>query len=236
VLPRILSSCSTESVLPRILSSCSTEVSYCSTEFDSSWESSADTQLNCARLKSLQEFRGYNNFEKAVLAVAALNTETRETEDLSQCFMCLNTAGNGSLSKDEISAGIDNAGFSIPEAELTKLFEALDVDGSGKIHYTEWLAATVTPTLLEAEKTIQQVYDFFDFKQNGVISHEELLHVLGDINMVSAVMEAGDLDNNGELCKEEFIAVMQGIARKHKLCGGEGWASCSLLSDKLTGS
>jgi len=214
-------------------------LSSCSTKADTptvSWESSSDTQLSCARLKRLQEFRGCSNFEKAVLAVAALNAETQETEDSRQCFMCLNTAGNGSLSKDEIFAGIDNAGFSIPEADLTELFAALDVYGSGKIHYTEWLAATVTPTLLASEKKIQHVYDFFDIDQNGLISHEELLHVLGDSKTVSAVMEAGDLDSNGELCKEELTAVMKGMAQRHKSCGEEYWESFSLLSDKLTGS
>jgi len=80
------------------------------------------------------------------------------------------------------------------------------------------------------------VYDFFDIDQNGLISHEELLHVLGDSKTVSAVMEAGDLDSNGELCKEELTAVMKGMAQRHKSCGEEYWESFSLLSDKLTGS
>jgi len=222
---------SSHPALPRSWSSCSTEDETPTISRPSSF---SDALLNCAWLNRLQEFRGYSNFEKAVLAVAALNADTQETEDLRQCFMCLNTAGNGSLSKDEFSAGIDNAGFSISEAELNTLFEALDLDSSGQIHYTQWLAATMTPTLLASEKTIQQVYDFFDIKQDGFISREEILHVLGDSNVVSAVMEAVDFNSKDELCREEFTVVMQGMAQTRKPCEGEGWESFSLLSDKFT--
>jgi len=211
--------------------------SSCSTE-DEILEVSREpsSQCNCSWLERMQEFRGYNNFEKAVLAVAAHNMETQEMEELRECFMSLDTDGNGSLSKEAIAAGIDSVGVSIPEADLTELFETINVDGSGKIHYTEWLAATVTPTLLASEKTIQHVYDFFDIEQTGVISLKGLLHLLGDGNMDTAVMEALDIEGNGKLCKEVFTALMQRMAQKDNTCGGKGLEPLSIVSDRLTGS
>ena len=65
-------------------------------------------------------------------------------------------------------------GHNVAESELNEIFNALDADGTGKVHYTEWLAATMRPSTLATDKAIKQVFHYLDIDQTGKIKPHEL--------------------------------------------------------------
>ena len=56
----------------------------------------------------------------------------------------------------------------------------MDADRTGKITYTEWLAATIEESMLQEDRTIEEAFDFFDLDATGTINLDELTRVLGE--------------------------------------------------------
>jgi len=163
----------------------------------------------CARLRSFQQ---RTPFEKAILTLVAHNAPPACVEDLRASFMQLDKHCTGTISKEELAAGF--AESDLAGEDVDEHFRALSADGSGKIHYTQWLAATLPPSLLTEKRVIKQVYDFFDFGGEGQIGHGALLHVLSSEDLVRSVMEQVDTSGDGKICEEEFKAEFRQIACK----------------------
>lgn len=147
-------------------------------------------------------------FEKAVLTLVSYRHQTHEIEQLRKAFMQMDTAGNGTLSKEELAAGIQACGVAMSPEEVDQMFEALDADGTGKVHFTEFLAGTIQPSEFISDKAVKEVFNFFDIDRTGKVSYSELCHVLGDEAAAYSVLQAGDLARDGCLSYDEFKRLM----------------------------
>merc|ERR1711957_427298 len=105
------------------------------------------------------------------------------------------------------------SGHKLADSDLDDLFRSLDADGTGKIKYTEWLAATMKPSALSTDKAIMKMFSFFDIEQTGKISRAELKQVLGKDEDVNKVLARGDVSGDGCLDKDEFAALMKEVAK-----------------------
>jgi len=174
----------------------------------------------------IQGFSELSKFERAVLTLAAHTAVAREVDDLRSTFMDLDTQKNGSLSKDEIREGLRRSGCLVSEDDLDKIFEALDANGAGKVMYTEWLAATLQPSLLSSDRAIKQIYAFFDLARDGRVTRQELLQVLGDEQQVDEIIARADTSKTGSLDEKEFrvllVDIARGIEEKHATLGKKG--------------
>merc|ERR1712085_15983 len=90
----------------------------------------------------------------------------------------------------EITEGLDKAGVSLGstsegEAELTKLLEQIDPDGSGVIDYTEFLAATIDRRAYLKKDVCWAAFQVFDRDGNGTISRQEIADVLNNGDLTS---------------------------------------------------
>lgn len=85
--------------------------------------------------------------------------------------------GDGVLTIDEIKEGLSGSTEKSYE-EVRKVIESIDTDGSGKIDYTEFLAATMEKSLYMKEDKLIQAFRMLDLDNNGKISKSELKSVL----------------------------------------------------------
>ena len=87
--------------------------------------------------------------------------------------MQLDTDGNGTLTMDEIKAGLKKSSVK-NVSEVVKTFESVDTDNSGKIDYTEFLSVTMEKNIYLREEKLYAAFKLFDKNDDGVISAEEL--------------------------------------------------------------
>ncbi|CAK9048136.1 Calcium-dependent protein kinase 2 (PfCDPK2) [Durusdinium trenchii] len=98
--------------------------------------------------------------------------------------------------------------------EISDLNTLYSTGQKGKVHYTEWLAATMKPSTLATDKAIKQVFHYLDIDQTGKIKPHELYRVLGCNNAVTTVIQAADADGDSVIDEEEFRALMRNMAKR----------------------
>jgi EF-hand domain pair len=87
-----------------------------------------------------------------------------------------------------------------------------DVDGSGKIRYTEFLAATIEAHGSISEERLAEAFDRIDADDSGYISAENLKAMLGDEfseRDIEEIIKEADLTHDGQISYAEFLALWE---------------------------
>ena len=85
------------------------------------------------------------------------------------------------------------------------------MDGSGKIRYTEFLAATIEASGTISEVKLAEAFDRLDSDDSGYISVENLLEILGDTftkDDVEAIIKEVTV-TNGQISYSEFLSLWE---------------------------
>lgn len=83
------------------------------------------------------------------------------------------------------------------------------MDGTGKIRYTEFLAATIEAHGAISEERLAEAFDRIDADDSGYISKENLREMLGNEiaqEEIDAIMSESDITRDGKISYAEFLA------------------------------
>jgi len=178
--------------------------------------SAAPAPLHKSVVEALRTFQAENKLKKVALHVVARQLDESQIKQLRNIFMELDANGDGHLTLAELGEGLRRSELgSVPE-DLSELLQNLDVDGSGQIDYTEFLAATLERRQYNSENICWAAFRVFDKNNDGKISHQELVEVLASQDVVQAIgrdqvtelMKEFDRDGDGNIDFEEFMAMM----------------------------
>nr|XP_009397608.1 PREDICTED: calcium-dependent protein kinase 26-like [Musa acuminata subsp. malaccensis] len=181
-----------------------------------------DRALDPAVLSRLKQFSAMNKLKKMALRVIAEGLSEEEIAGLREMFQAMDTDNSGSITFDELKAGLRRYGSTLKDTEIRDLMEAADVDNSGTIDYGEFIAATVHLNKLEREEHLVAAFSYFDKDGSGYITVDELQQACKEHNMTDASLEdiirEVDQDNDGRIDYSEFVAMMRkgtmGIGRR----------------------
>ena len=97
-------------------------------------------------------------------------------------FLKLDTNNDGVLTLDELEAGMHEIAqiFQQSEPDVRAMLMSADVNGDGKIDYTEFIAAAFQKDMLLSGQNLRAAFQIFDKDGDGSISREELKQVFGD--------------------------------------------------------
>ncbi|KAL0015912.1 hypothetical protein SO802_002981 [Lithocarpus litseifolius] len=174
----------------------------------------SDKPLDIAVLTRMKQFRAMNKLKKVALKVIAENLSEEEIMGLKEMFKSMDTDSSGTITYEELKAGIPKLGSKLSESEVKQLMEAADVDGNGTIDYLEFITATMHMNRVEKEEHLYKAFEYFDKDRSGYITMEELESALkkynmGDEKTIKEIIAEVDTDNDGRINYDEFVAMMR---------------------------
>ena len=135
--------------------------------------------------------------------------------DLNEAFKILDKDKDGHITTKELGDIMKGLGQNPSEAELQDLINEVDIEGNGTIDFKEFVGLmTRKMKEPENEEEIIEAFKIFDKDGNGLISPDELLHVmlsLGDninIEEVKELIKDADLDRDGYINYAEFVKLL----------------------------
>ncbi|KAL7553184.1 hypothetical protein ACHAWF_016443 [Thalassiosira exigua] len=159
----------------------------------SSEEEIEEMQLAIA---SMDAFAGYSTLKKLALMVLAHKSTSEEIGFLKKIFKRFDRDHNGDIGQPEFQAVLEEFGFG--EEEIINVFLGCDMDGSGMLHYTEFLAATIEAHGSISEEALSEAFDRIDSDDSGYISTQNLREILGEF-VTSEYIEHIILEAESEL-------------------------------------
>ncbi|KAI5068048.1 hypothetical protein GOP47_0017043 [Adiantum capillus-veneris] len=182
----------------------------------------SDKPLDIAVLSRMKQFRAMNKLKKLALKVIADRLSDEEITGLKEMFKSMDTDGSGTLTYEELKAGLAKQGAKLTEYEVRQLMEAADVDGNGSIDYTEFITATMHMNKVDKEEHLFSAFQYFDKDRSGFITRDELRdaltkHNMGDAMTISEIIAEVDSDQDGRINYDEFVAMMRkGTPMQHR--------------------
>ncbi|KHN16773.1 Calcium-dependent protein kinase 3 [Glycine soja] len=174
----------------------------------------SDKPLDIAVLTRMKHFRAMNKLKKVALKVIAENLSEEEIIGLKEMFKSMDTDNSGTITFEELKAGLPKLGSKLSESEVRQLMEAADIDGNGTIDYIEFITATMHMNRMEREDRLYKAFEYFDNDKSGYITMEELESALkkynmGDEKTIKEIIAEVDSDNDGRINYDEFVAMMR---------------------------
>lgn len=168
-------------------------------------------------LRNLQNFRGHQKLKKATLNfISSQLTTFEEREELTLLFKTLDNDQNGTLSKHELKRGFVKVfGNKVEDidGEVDRIMKEVDLNKSGEIDYTEFIAAVINRQQLLSKHRLELAFNSFDLDNNGTIDASELKAVLGkytkyDDSFWRELIRECDSNGDGVIDLGEFTRMM----------------------------
>merc|ERR1712106_612748 len=147
----------------------------------------------------------------------------KTVQDVQDAFKQFDRNGDGAIDKAELTSALSSTGGNFTKQEIDNIFMAADVDGDGEIDYEEFIALMCPSASDIVEKfrakyknvnDVRAAFKRFDRNGDGALEKDELAGALkssgesySDVE-VDAIFSLGDIDGDGEITLEEFIALM----------------------------
>jgi len=180
------------------------------------WFKTADkrrssVKLNAEQLSAIAKHRNKNFSIRAVLAQAASQMPTSKLQHLEHAFETLDVDHDGLIEVDDIRKELVEAGLSTEEAQLAA--QALDANGSGKVDWSEFVAALLPAESSEdLDTALKLSFVHLDTDGDGSLDAKELeslLHAAGGSSAeaattASALLKSMTKDGSSTVSYDKF--------------------------------
>lgn len=175
--------------------------------YDSKVRVPSEEEENMARA-SIVRYAGYTKLKKLALMVVAHKSSSEEIGILRKVFKKYDLRSDGSIWFEDFCKAMGGLGHS--DEELRSLFDAVDLDGSNRIRYTEFIAATIEAHGAISEARLAEAFDCLDSDDSGYITAEDLIGILGQNfprDEINAIIAEADLTEDRSVSYSEFLAL-----------------------------
>lgn len=156
---------------------------------------------------SIFNFSKYNQLQKLALMVVAHKSSSEEIGFLRKAFQKYDK-GAGVISRSEFRSCLASYGYS--KKELDHMFEAVDIDSTGYIRYTEFLAATIEVHGAINEERLAEAFDRLDSDDSGYISADNLRSILGKEipqDHIDKILQEAAIEDDKKISYDEFLSL-----------------------------
>ena len=130
--------------------------------------------------------------------------------EFKEAFSLFDKDGDGSISTAELGTVLRSLGVNPTASELQEMLNEVDADSSGTVDFPEFLTMCVrTMKDTDSEEDLMQAFAVFDKEGRGVVSADELKHVMSQLGERLTDKELEEMMEEGEDVKyEEFVRLM----------------------------
>ena len=183
-----------------------------------------DNKISPIVLKSLQKFQATSKFKVAVSNIFASHLDQDHVETVKTFFKKLDKDGDGKLTLEEFIEGMkdkfDNDEL-INDAQLTKIFNNIDIDGSKTITIDELITICAHRALIDEDERLFETFRQIDENGDGLLTMEEIEKALKDFHKkhkghnqkkvmqkVKTAFKLADVNDNGTIDYEAFLRMI----------------------------
>lgn len=178
-------------------------------------------------LSNMVSFSSFPRFFSLLVTSAARQSEHSNVNTIRKVFNELDVNHDGVLELPEVQAAFEETyGQDSDEVrQIQHIFNKLDLDGRGRLTYTEFCAAAMGEDERVQGQMLCLAFHAFDSQVGGRISEDEIGQLLARAGAHESlskvvceaaareVMEAYDHDSDGALNFEEFAGMMHSFAK-----------------------
>jgi len=173
-------------------------------------------------LHNISTYHDLDKFEKIVLNLVASRAESEaigsnvgdRIVSMRRMFRGLDKSNTGYLSEDELKEGFRRFHTDpynpVSDELIGKIYAEMDVDGSGRVDYTEFLAAGIGSAILCDKDSVSSAFRGLDSKNRGKIYKQDLVDAMGE---EPAERLCAKQDKN-EFTYTDFQSLVEEIAAK----------------------
>ncbi|KAM6498848.1 hypothetical protein JOM56_006796 [Amanita muscaria] len=140
-----------------------------------------------------------------------------QKQEIKEAFELFDTDKDGCVDYHELKVAMRALGFDLKKAEVLKILRDHDKAGQGVMDFEDF-AKIMSERILARDPMdeIRRAFHLFDDDNTGKISLRNLRRVAKEIgdrledDELQAMIDEFDLDQDGEINEDEFIAIMTG--------------------------
>lgn len=140
-----------------------------------------------------------------------------QRQEIKEAFELFDTDKDGAVDYHELKVALRALGFQVKKADVLKILKQYDQENSGKIVFSDF-SEVVSDMMLDRDpqEEMMKAFRLFDDDESGKINLRNLRRVARELgeNMseeeLRAMIQEFDLDGDGEINTEEFVAIMTG--------------------------
>jgi calcium-dependent protein kinase len=143
--------------------------------------------------------------------------DCKDAGEVRELFLSIDTNQSGTITLPELKKVLHKADreYMNDDENIEIIFSAIDYDGSGDIHYVEFLAALSETDGLITHDRLADSFDRIDGTGRGYIIHDDLKNILRENYMkgtAEKMIEEGDFQKNSLIDFDEFCQLFEGNA------------------------
>jgi calcium-dependent protein kinase len=154
---------------------------------------------------AISDFYNANSFEKAMFKFIINTAELSDKQKkLKELFYALDITKNGRISKEELWNGLKKNKIRInicSKKQFMEAFDSLDIDKSGAVTFSEFMAICIKKDDLVTEKNLKDAFQLMDKDKSGFLTMDEIKNV----PQAQEVFLIMDVNKDNKISIIEFI-------------------------------
>ena len=174
----------------------------------------------------MKDYRPPSSFSRLMLLTLIKLLTHSEIEQLGEKFRKIDERQEGMIDKNSLKKAFRDRGVELSEEEVGDIIKRADLEGKGKIGYSEFLLATLDSKILANQHVLTRLFQYFDVENEGVISIKGLKTAF---DRVGKLISKEDLDKlyagmpteNFKIDFQEFCVLLQNSSQDPRAIGDD---------------